>query len=132
MHDMKKVLGKKDKSENPVKKEAKLSALKGLRDEMSNMMQGDLGQKMNKVVVAAKDKQGLEKGLDKAKEVLDTMPDNSAEEQIEEETGEDVDNDAEVGESDEHQDKVISHMSEEEIDEMMQKLIEMKKQLSSK
>lgn len=63
---------KKDGKEmDPMYKDAKMSMLKALRDEMSGMMKDDLqGHSMKKVSVAAPDKAGLEHGLDKAKEML--------------------------------------------------------------
>lgn len=126
MEDMRKMLGRK-KEADPMQKEAKLSALKGLRDEMSDMMRGDLSDKMNKVTVAAKDKEGLAHGLDKAKELLEGSPEEEASEspemeRMEEESGEDSDSD----DASESKDK----MTEDEIDEMMAKLAEMKKHLA--
>lgn len=51
-------------------KEAKMSALGGLSDEMSKMLgEGLKGAK--KVSVVAKDQEGLEEGLDKAKEMVE-------------------------------------------------------------
>lgn len=126
MDDIKKMLGKKDKKPDNMEKDAKLSALKNLRNEMSQMMQGNLGEKMNKVTVAAKDKEGLKKGLEKAEEILEEKPDM---EEMEEAAGEDLDNDMELGEDEEHQDKVVEGMDEEAIDKMMQKLADMKKKL---
>lgn len=120
MEDMKKMFGKKDKSSESPKKEAKLSALQSLRDEMSDMMKGDLGGRINKVTVAAKDKSGLEEGLDKAKEVLHTMPEED------ESLKEDFSDPQEESETDHEE----GNMSVEEIDTMMKQLMEMKKKLS--
>lgn len=114
MEDMKKMLDKKKKEGDPLKKQAKLSALKNLRSAMSGMMQGDLGDKMNKVTVAAPDKESLEAGLDKAKDVLDDMPSEDSDMEMEESPSMESEEPA---------------MSEQEIDQMMQKLMEMKKKL---
>lgn len=125
MKDMKEMMSKKSKEKDPMQKEAKLSALSKLRKEMSSLMQDDLGGKMSKVVVAAKDKEGLKKGLDKAEEMLE----EPEMERAEEEMGEDLDGDMEIGEDSEHQDKVVGKMDLAEIEEMMSKLAEMKKKL---
>lgn len=125
MDDIKKMLGKK-KDLDPMKKEAKLSALKGLRNEMSDMMKDGIAGKLNKVTVAAPDKKSLEMGLDKAKDLLGAKPEDELEE-MEETSGEDMDHDMEEGEQ--HA-EAPEHMSEEEIDEMMSKLAEMKKKLA--
>jgi len=52
------------------KKKGKMSALSELRDMASSMMGGDMDE-LKKVTVAAKDKKGLKKGLEKAKQILD-------------------------------------------------------------
>lgn len=56
-------------------KNAKMSALKDLHGEMGKMIGGGMKQ----VSVAAPDKEGLLKGLDKAEEVLDEMPEHEEE-----------------------------------------------------
>jgi len=69
----------------PVHKKAKLDVLKALRQVAMELIkekseEGDEGEMpgmpehLQKVSVMAKDKQGLEKGLDKAKQVLSGMP----------------------------------------------------------
>lgn len=116
MNDFKKLLGAK-KTIDPVEKEAKLSAIKGMKKMAGDMMADDM-KSMKKVTVAAPDEQSLEAGLDKAKEIVgnpgemseygdsEDMPDNHMEEMIEE------------------------MQSPEEIDELMQKLMEKKAALA--
>ena len=56
-------------------KEAKLMILKELRDEMSNLMKhSEMSPEEHMVKVAADSKEGLEEGLDKAKDVLHELP----------------------------------------------------------
>jgi hypothetical protein len=59
-----------------MKKQAKLDLLKDLRKMAMGMINSDEGEEMpehmQKVMVAAKDKEGLEAGLDKAKQVLES------------------------------------------------------------
>jgi hypothetical protein len=74
MKDSKKSMDKQDKKSDPMEKEAKLSALKDLRSHMMGMMGEGLGDKMNKVTVAAPNKADLKKGLDKAKELVGKAP----------------------------------------------------------
>lgn len=52
------------------KKDAMMSQLKALRDEMTSQMGDDYGKTMKKVTVAADTKEGLEKGLSKAQEIM--------------------------------------------------------------
>jgi len=60
---------KKDKKEQSNKAKGKMAALKELHGIASQMM-GDDFSELQKVTIAAKDKKGLTKGLDKAKELL--------------------------------------------------------------
>lgn len=144
--DMKDLLGKKSKEVDPLKKEAKLKALKELRAMASGMGGDDVKSGLEKVTVAATDKAGLKKGLDKAKEVVDTgdfdtksKDDGIREdagskmiEDAEEASGIDLDDDQELGESSEHQDAMLDACNDpDEIDAMMKKLEEKKKALLS-
>lgn len=123
---------KKKKDDGPMKKDAKLSALKGLRDTMSEMMKGDLGGKMkNKVTVAAPSKEGLSEGLDKAKELLggeEGSPGFEGDETPEIEKQEASMEHANEAGSDESEPE--QGHTEAEIDEMMAHLAEMKKKLA--
>ncbi len=68
-----KMLGKKDKDQDPQKKEAKLNAIKEMRKVATDMMGEDLKSSMmpkSAVTVAADDEEGLEEGLEKAKEMV--------------------------------------------------------------
>ena len=77
-----------------MRKQAKLDLLKDLRKMAMGMIHEGAGEEMpehmQKVMVAAKDKEGLEKGLDKAKEVLSSadMGEHEAEESPEMEASE--------------------------------------------
>jgi len=66
---MEKMMAKKN-GKSADKKQAKMSTLKNLRDEMSKMMSGEMDG-LKKVTVSAKDNKGLEAGLKKAKEMLE-------------------------------------------------------------
>lgn len=74
---MKKLM-KSEASEMPKsEKMGKMAALKELIQEMSALMGSDLEnpmEEMQKVTVAAPDKESLMKGLDKAEDVLEEMP----------------------------------------------------------
>ena len=91
MEQLKKLLEKKMQKPGSMmdenKKEAKIKALMGLKDSMGAMggesLKNHLGE-MQKVMVASSDKEGLEHGLDKAKELVAKMPGHEeAEEAIE-------------------------------------------------
>lgn len=97
MKELKEALGKKDRKPDEDKKQAKLAALKDLRSEMRGMMGGDLVGKMNKVTVAAPDKEALAEGLDKAKEVVEQSPElEETEEMTEESTEEESSEQSEI------------------------------------
>jgi hypothetical protein len=125
--EMKKMLDKKSKENDnsAEKKDAKLSALKGLRQMASEMMGEDLKSgNLKKVTVAAKDSQGLEKGLEKAKELvpqMDQMKEESAEEENSEEESEDADQEIE--------DAAAQCESPEEIDALIAKLQDKKREM---
>lgn len=73
MKDIKK-MASKDANTTEMKKDAKLSVLKKLKGEMSEMMgEGIKGGMVKKVTVAAPDEKSLKEGLDKAKELLPKM-----------------------------------------------------------
>ena len=97
MKDLKELLGAKKKID-PIEKEAKLAAVKGMRKMAGDMMADDM-KSMKKVTVAAPDQEGLEMGLEKAQDVVEEMPemeDESPEDEMMEvvescETPEDID-----------------------------------------
>lgn len=72
MKELKELLGAKKKID-PIEKEAKLAAVKGMRKMAGDMMADDM-KSMKKVTVAAPDTESLEEGLEKAKEVVGEMP----------------------------------------------------------
>ncbi len=113
---MKKLLDKKGKGSklSDSEKEAKMSVLEDLRKMMEDHMGESLGG-LKKVTVASPDKEGLESGLDKAREMIgqikegDHSPEDAEMEALEEESHEDLDHDNEEGESSEHKAKVFGH-----------------------
>jgi hypothetical protein len=69
MKDMKELFAKKKKISD-VEKEAKMGVLKEVSD-MAGAAMGDKLKGLKKVTVASDSKEGLDKGLEKAKELLD-------------------------------------------------------------
>lgn len=128
MKDLEKMLGKKKKDGDPMKKEAKLDALKGLRGLASGMMQDGM-----KATVMAKDKKGLEEGLSEAKDIVKDGPpgmphkDSDKMQAAEESSGMDLDNDNEQGESPEHKAEILAADADEQELEAMIKVLEEKK-----
>lgn len=59
-----------------VKDSAMLKALQGLSDDMAGEI-GSKSEELQKVSVLAKDKEGLQEGLDQAEEVVSDIPDMS-------------------------------------------------------
>jgi len=54
-----------------LEKNAKVEAIKKLRGKMSKLIGEGIQGKMQKVVVASPDKEGLKEGLDKAKDIIE-------------------------------------------------------------
>lgn len=136
--DMKELLGKKSKEVDPLKKEAKLKALKELRSMASGMGGADVKSGLEKVTVAATDKAGLKKGLEKAKDIVDTgdFDTKSKDDGVREDANSPMIKDAEEAAGRDLDDEgmyeaqsVDDCESEADIDAMMKKLEEKKKTL---
>lgn len=99
---------KKDsgKELDPMYKDSKMSMLKALHKEMSDMMAGGLKdhQGMKKVEVASDSPEGLKHGLDKAKDLLEGSDEEEAGESADEESNEDQLGQDEADEHDVHGD----------------------------
>jgi cbb3-type cytochrome oxidase cytochrome c subunit len=85
---MNKMLAKLMEKKKPGKlsetyKNAKMSVLENLSNDMSGMLSDDV-KGLKKVTVASKDAEGLKEGLDKAEELLSGSEDESEEESEEE------------------------------------------------
>jgi hypothetical protein len=76
---MESLMKKKGKGMDKDKMEAKKAVIQELRQMAEEMMGGDLMEGMKKVTVASDSKEGLEEGLEKAKEILGEMPENEEE-----------------------------------------------------
>lgn len=114
---MKKLMESKesDSSDVDMKKKAKLNVLHELKKMASDMMGDDVkGGMMKKVTVAAPSEKGLEKGLDKAKELVADMPEP-----------EEMDYDEESSDEED-----MEECSPEEIDAKIAKLQAMKSKMS--
>ena len=116
MKDLKELLGAKKKID-PIEKEAKLNAIHGMKKMAGDMMADDM-KGMQKVTVAAPDKELLAKGLDKAKEVLGHSEDGESLETPEME--------AEESPEDEINEVIEACETPEDIDKLMAKLAEKK------
>ncbi len=120
---LKMLKAKKDKNKDSMsdnEKEAKLNVMKELRDSASKMM-GDKVRGIKELSVVAPDKKGLEKGLDKAKELI---AGEESEESQEHEAMEGESEDSAESEAGSEDDK-LEQMSPEELDEMMKKIQEL-------
>jgi hypothetical protein len=104
---------KKDSDMTPEYKGAKMSMLKELKDQMQKLMANGLqDSKLKKVEIMSTDKEGLEAGLDKAKDVVEDLPELGAAP-------------AEEG-AEEEEDEEFAGMKPEQIDAMIAKLQAMK------
>jgi len=127
--DMKELLGKKSKEADPLKKEAKLKALKELRAMATGMGGNDVKAGLEKVTVAAPDKDSLKMGLDKAKEVVDKSPTADFAHSEDDESPEAEASETPAEEASEMEDIVTEMDSPDEIDALVKKLEEKKKAL---
>lgn len=118
MEGLKKLMDKKADKEAPMdpkRKEAKISTLEHLRDLAKEMMMEDLkgSMKGGKVTVASDSPEGLKEGLEKAKDVVEKLPEGSPEEESQESPEEEM--------------QEIPHdMSEDEIDKKLAELMKLK------
>lgn len=86
----------------PGHKKAKLDVLKALRQVAMELIKerseesDEAPEQLQKVAVMAKDKEGLEKGLDKAKEVLEGLPQTSEDALETSENAEDSEDESEL------------------------------------
>lgn len=84
MKDLKDLLGKK-KNIDPMAKDAKLEALRDMKKAASEVMGDKLGEaKMKKVSVIAPDNELLKEGLEKAEDMVESMPGMEEESESEE------------------------------------------------
>ena len=74
--------GKKEKKMGKMDVSAKMDSLKELHKIMMDKAGKDIAYGLQKITVMAKDKEGLEKGLEKAKELLEKMPEPENMEQM--------------------------------------------------
>ena len=124
MKSFKEVLMKGRKVGEGPYKDAKMSMLKELRSVMGEEMGNDI-KGLKKVTVASPDQEGLEEGLDKAKEIVEEMP--------EKESGMAEKMPEMDSETEEKEDEMPMHKSsaEEKIAKLEQELAELKKMLMS-
>lgn len=120
-----KMMGKKKEMSDSEKK-AKLAALKEAHGMASDMMKEGLNG-AKKVSVMAPSEEGLKKGLEMAKKVVDVEDEELGEDQMEDmEMGEDMED---MSEGYEDQMDESMPMSPEEIDAKIAELLELKEQL---
>lgn len=120
------------KKMSPAEQKAKLAALKEAHGMASGMMKDGLdGAK--KVSVMADSKQGLEKGLDLAKKIVDKKsPMSDMEEADPEMKDEHSDEEGWDHQDSENEEKHEEDMSEDELDAEIQRLMELKAKLEHK
>jgi hypothetical protein len=132
MEKFKKLLSEKAKPIEGDKKDAKLEVLKDLKKQAMSMM----GDKLSKVTVASDSKEGLSKGLQKAKDIISKEPEMG--ESQEHEDSESIEEESSEEKSSEEQESPIkeqiaqSELSEEEIDSIIQELLKKKEEAKSK
>lgn len=97
-----KILAKKGKKISPAEQKAKGDVLSDLHGQASDAM-GDKLMKMKKVSVMSPDKSGLEDGLDKAKELLNNVPDDTDDNNYQAVEGHGNAHDEDPGTSEEHE-----------------------------
>lgn len=127
MKGIEKLLDKKKKSGkgmlSDVQKDASMSAVSGLKDMANKMLNDSFHSGMKKVSVASDSEAGLEKGLDKAKQIISQKEQDGM--------VEDAEDDEKPGHSMIGDDEESEHseMSEEEIDAKLEHLMSLKHKL---
>jgi hypothetical protein len=111
------------------KKKAKLSQLKDLSKEMSKMMGDGYADSMQKVTVASDSKEGLEKGLSKAQELMKKKGLMSEMSDEEKEYEEDID-DSEEEELEEDLEEMADDVDKMSPEEMKMKIKELEAKLA--
>jgi hypothetical protein len=129
---------KEGKEISPMERDAKMGVLGDIRDEMANHMSDRLNG-LKKVSVASDSPAGLKTGLEKAKEIVDKMPQGEASpEEMEKAQGDDSIEDESREESLESPEEEASEgegyedMSEDEINKKLEELMQLKKHIQSK
>jgi hypothetical protein len=121
------MFGNKSKEMSPAEKKAKLAALKEAHGMASGMMKEGLSG-AKKVSVSADSKEGLEKGLDMAKKIVDKGPEMGEQEDEDSVEGDKME-DAQEGYEDDQESSMP--MDEDEIDAEIQKLMDLKEKLKN-
>jgi hypothetical protein len=127
LHDklMKKLEKKKGKGMSDVHREAKMSVVKQLRDDASESLLDKI-KGLKKVSVMADSEEGLKEGLEKAEEIVGEMPE--AKEVAEEESEDEEVPQIAMDEADmSHESKELEMMDDDQLEEMMAKIMELKK-----
>jgi len=124
---------KKDKPMSDIAKDAKMSVVKDLSDMASKAMKSGLKGGVKKVSVLSDTKEGLEAGLKKAEDLVDSKKFGSMDEMMESEPGEELaEAEEELPISPDEGEENLEECSEEEIDEKLAKLMDMKKKMQAK
>lgn len=139
MHPLHKLMAKKKqegKKLSPMEKKGKEDTLQSLIDDMMDM-DSDKVKGLKKVTVASDSPKGLEKGLDKAKELIgeaptggledEEMPEASEEESMEEEMPEEESSEMASEEGEESEEEESPEEIEAEIEKLKEKLAKLKK-----
>lgn len=135
MKSLKEILKAKGKPISGVAKDAKLGLMKELQKVMGDEMSSELPG-LKKVSVAAPSKEGLEKGLEKAKEMLGEMPegqekeDEEGEEGAEHEASESPEQEASEDEGSEDESSEEEGSEEMSPQEMKEKLAELEREMA--
>lgn len=116
-------MGKPGKPDE-LKKEARGRVLNDFKDAAKEYMGESLGGALKKVTVMAKDSEDLKKGLEKAEEIVEDMPDMAEESESEEMDMEDMQEEDMM--SSENKDAKIA-MLEEQLSKMQEMLASLKK-----
>lgn len=117
---------------HPMMKQAKMGVLKHLSDMASEAMSGKLHDGLKKVSVASDTEEGLKKGIDKAKEIVESghIPGSSAEV----DDAEEADKSKEGDEAEEAEESPEMESAEEEMsaEDLEKKIAELKAKLEAK
>lgn len=128
---MKLMQEKKAKKLSPIEKNAKMNVLKDIQDMASDEMGSKL-KGLKKVSVASDSKEGLQEGLDKAKELLDKNISEQKEDESSEHESMESESEELAEEAMESEEQPEEEMSLEDVEQKIQELMKKKEELKAK
>lgn len=124
-------MSKKGKKLNPIEQKAKMDVVQSLSDQAGSML-GDKVKAMKQVTVAAPDKKGLAKGLEKAEDMIEGEDSEDSLADMMKDKASDMESEDEEDSESYDMMEECKDMSPEQLEDKIQKLLELKKEKLAK